>query len=984
MNPGQDADPSVTVRVSYAGADRMWAEWIRHQLDHARLSTTWDQWGGAGERTLAQALLADPERADRVLLVLSETYLRAGGHDLATWSSALAELGPRLDRVVAVVVGSCQPPPGLPVVDLTNADEEQARHQLLTAVLGAGQPRSAVDPAVGFPNRAPEVWGNVPPRNVNFTGRDAALLTLRERLATTIAAVVPSAMHGMGGVGKTQLAVEYAYRFASAYDVVWYVRAEQTALARFDLAELAPHLGVPESENLGETVRLVLDALRRGTPYRRWLLIFDNATGPAELRTLLPSGRGHVLVTSRDASWRAGAEILEIDVYRREESLRFLHKRAPRLTRDEAVRVAERLGDLPLALDAAGAWLEVTRMPITEYLDLAEHRVAELLDQVPVLPYEREVTVAWTLPMNRLRDERPAAAQLLRLCAFLGTDPIPVALLIGGTSAVRLPTPLHEQLRDPLRRGQILHDIGRYALAKVGSAGESEYPQTLQLHRIVQGVLRDSMAAEDHAELRRTAWLVLAAADPDAPGERGAWEPYAELLSHVDSTTMAGSAADAPVRKLVLNLVSYLQRRGEFGASRDLATTARSEWDRELDADDADRDALSISLANALRSMGDHRAAWEIDEQIVSRARTRHGPDHHTTLWAANGLAADLRQLGDWLGARDLDRDTLDRARRAFGPEHHRARQAAHNCAVSLRMVGEFAEALELDESTARLHVRDLGKTHHLTLLSVNNVARDMRELGRYAEAAALQEDTFATYRQVFGDDHPDTLRASKNLAVSLRKAGHHERSTALARDTAERHNRRFPEHHPERLAATTNLANDLRLIGDTVEAKARAEYAHTMLDRALGARHPYTLIAANNFGILLRLDADPSAADHDRRTLDRFREVLGERHPYTLACATNVASDLHAAGDLATAVRLGEETLELSTLVRGADHPYTLACATNLAMDLRDTGDRARSLELEESTVERYTRTLGQDHPETTAALARTRLDCDIEPPPM
>ncbi|GDY29885.1 FxSxx-COOH system tetratricopeptide repeat protein [Gandjariella thermophila] len=985
------------VRISYVGADRMWAEWVAQQLERAGLVTALELQDPLTGRDLARALRHTLDGADRTLAVFSDAYFQAGGHDLAEWADAYASVGDRIGRLVPVVVGPCRVPDmpaPLTFVELFDLGEEQARQRLLDRVVGADAPAGGVARAsefrhpVRFPGEQPAVWGHVPLRNVNFTGRDQVLLALRERMTTSVTAVVPSAVHGMGGVGKTQLAVEYAYRFASDYDVVWYVRAEQTTLARYDLAALAPRLDLPVSQHLGETVQSVLDALRRGAPYRRWLLIFDNATSPAELRPLLPTGQGHVLVTSRDVDWRSSAEVLEVDVYRRAESVRFLRRRVPRLSEADANLVAERLGDLPLALEAAAAWLEVSGTPVEEYLQLADTQLTNLLGEVRVIPYEREVVMAWAVPMNRLRDERPAAAQLLRLCAFLSAEPIPVTLFtqaqLDGESPVRLPQPLDGQLRDPVQRGRIFHDIGRYALAKVGQHTAATAAQTIQLHRVVQGVLRDLLTGQQRDELRRTARLLLAAADPGDPEDPSTWDAYAELIPHLEPAGVVADGAEPAVRRLVIHLVHHLYRRGEFAASRDLAARAARVWERVL-GEHPDLNDLNVHLANALRGGGDSVAAREIDERVLDYWRRRFGPDHERTLWAANGLAADLRQLGEWRAAREMDRDTLRRCREAFGADHENTLRAAHNYAVSLRMMGEFPEALEVDRDTAERRTRLSGANRQRTLLSVNNVARDLRECGRYAEAAAMQENTYAEYRRLFGDRHPDTLRAMKNLSVSLRKAGRYAESCALARRTLEGHSERFPDDHPELLAATTNLANDLRLVGDLVEARARAEHACSRFRHKLGDRHPYTLASATNLAVLLRLSGDPEAArELDELTQQAFRDVLGADHPYTLASATNLASDLYALGDHAAARRLDEDVLTRSRLARGEDHPYTLACASNLAMDLRATNERSAARTLEADTLDRYRRTLGDEHPEVVAATARARLDCDIEPPPM
>ncbi len=206
----------------------------------------------------------------------------------------------------------------------------------------------------------PEIWGNVPPRNKNFTGREELLADLRRRAGVTPAtAVLPQALHGIGGVGKTQLAIEYAYHFADQYQVIWWIPADQIALVRSTLAALAPRLGLTgiAPGRVEDAVTAVYDALRRGKPYDRWLLVFDNADQPELVREFMPPGPGHVIVTSRNRGWAEVVDALEVDVFTRDESRQYLKRRVAGIDQEAADRLADELGDLPLALEQAAALL---------------------------------------------------------------------------------------------------------------------------------------------------------------------------------------------------------------------------------------------------------------------------------------------------------------------------------------------------------------------------------------------------------------------------------------------------------------------------------------------------------------------------------------------------------------------------------------------------------------------------------------------------
>ncbi len=239
--------------------------------------------------------------------------------------------------------------------------------------------------------QVPVIWGNVPQRNRNFTGREDILaeLRLRQDQATDrrVTVVVPSdplprALQGLGGVGKTAVAIEYAHRHQADYELVWWIQSDQLPLIRSSLAALAERLGLEAARASGieAAAMAVLDALRRGEPFSRWLLVFDNADEPDELVNIIPQGPGDVLITSRNNRWQSVFDTVQLNVFTRAESKAFLIKRAPKgLSESDAERLAEKLGDLPLALEQAGAVPAEGGMSVDEYLRLVDEHVTQIM-----------------------------------------------------------------------------------------------------------------------------------------------------------------------------------------------------------------------------------------------------------------------------------------------------------------------------------------------------------------------------------------------------------------------------------------------------------------------------------------------------------------------------------------------------------------------------------------------------------------------------
>jgi hypothetical protein len=310
-------------------------------------------------------------------------------------------------------------------------DASQATAKLLWALDRPAQPAGimaaqAEEPR--FPGTIPSIW-NVPARNADFTGRGATLELLRDKLAGGgVAVVVAQALYGLGGVGKTQLALEYAHRFMADYDLVWWVPSERVEEITGALADLGRKMGLQIGDNVAEAAEAALEELRRDTT-PHWLLIFDNADNPKQLEPYLPRGSGHVLITSRDQAWTHSAEPLEVDVFTRDESVAHLLRHVPELSVADAESVADALGHLPLAVEQASAWLEQTGMSARAYVDQLTTQSTRILALNQPSDYPMPVVATWNLSFDRLKERSPAAVRLLQILAFCSAGPISMDLL---------------------------------------------------------------------------------------------------------------------------------------------------------------------------------------------------------------------------------------------------------------------------------------------------------------------------------------------------------------------------------------------------------------------------------------------------------------------------------------------------------------------------------------------------------------------------
>jgi hypothetical protein len=682
-----------------------------------------------------------------------------------------------LDRLVFVLDTNSSevgiPPSGLIDLEL-GARQEAFRHRVRDSGLVTGSFASpaelgqlverslreltarAKDPQAR--ERVRRVW-NVPARNLGFTGREGLLAAVRGRLVAGDRAVV-QALAGMGGVGKTQLAIEYAHRFADSYDLAWWVNAEQGGLIGDQFAALGAVLGCMEA---GAGVEMVRAAMLGELGQRdRWLLVFDNAEDPADIWPWLPGGSGHVLITSREHRWTEIAVPVEVDVLARAESVAILQDRVAGLGAADADRLAAELGDLPLAVAQAAGFMAETGMTAVEYLGLLATRAGQLLAMGETGSYPQSLAVATALIADRLATEDPAAAQLASVCAFLAPEPIPEDLFTSA--AGQLPGELADRASDRLAWRQTLARLQRQSLARVDQRG-------LVMHRLTQAILRDRLTSEEAAAARARTEAILAASNPGEMRNPVNWPRWAVLMPHLLAADL-GATGNLGLRWMACSTCWYLLARGDARAAHDLARDLHQQWRPRLGDDEETVQEAAHYVGWALFEMGRYAEARDLQQDLVGRARRLLGEDHSNTLVYANQLALDLRELGEVRAARDLNQDTLNRRRRILGEDHPDTLLSAGNLAGDLYLLGEVQAAQALEKDTLDRRRRVLGEDHPDTLRSAQGLALHLSALGEVQAARDLGEDTLDRRRRVLGEDHPDTLRSAESLAYFLSALG--------------------------------------------------------------------------------------------------------------------------------------------------------------------------------------------------------------------
>jgi tetratricopeptide (TPR) repeat protein len=981
--------------ISYTAVNQPWAEWIAVTLERADYTTVLQAWDFAPGSDFVHRMQQATSSAARTIAVLSPAYFGSRFGE-AEWRAAFAK-DPSGERglLVPVRVQPCEPP-GLLVsrvyIDLVELDETTARQRLLAGVKPGDRPDTA--PFPGTPRTEAEVGGaaggrarfpglgprvsNLPPRNRHFSGRRGLLQRLHADLqADAATAVLPvGAVHGLGGVGKTQLALEFAHRFGSDYDVIWWVPAEQPTAAAAELAKLAGKLDIPVAVDQSETLTALFDQLRgRG----RWLLIYDNAEQPDQLAGLLPpGGGGHVLVTSRWPAWGSRASSLRLNVLSRAESVAFLRRRTSAKDEAKLVALADLLGDLPLALEEAAAYLEETGDDLSEYLELVRDRGRELFgldnrdpDQAgqdlggDPQRDQRRVASVWSVSLDRVHSHAPAAEALLGLAAFLAPE-IPRGLPTEQPQV--LPPGLAAVVGDRLAYNRTLAAIGRYSLAAVTA-------DTIGLHRLVQAVIQARLGEAGEREWAETAVALLRECFPDDSVETRTWPDCARLLPHLLAATGHAErlwVAQEAAGWLLGRAAAYLQQRGQYRQALPLAERGVALTEAALGPDDVEVGWRRDILGRVLLALGNVAGARNQVERALQIGEAALGPDHPDVgTWRCD-LGVVLHELGDLTGARDQFERALQISEAALGPDHPDIGTRRNNLGLLLYDLRDLTGARDESERALQIGRATLGSDHPEVGNRRGNLGRVLHALGDLSGARNQFEQALQISEAALGPDHPDVGWRRGTLGLVLLDLG----DLSAARDQLERalqitEAALGPDHWDVGIR-WANLGLALRELGDLSGARDRFERALQIMVAALG---PDQLHVGNLRGVLgdvlWNLGNLPGAREQLERALQIMEAALGRDHPTIGTWRNSLGLVLRELGDLSGARAQFERTLQITEGALGPDHPDVGTLRGNLASVLQDLGDIPGARAQFERALQITEAAQGPDHPNTLSLMA-------------
>jgi len=856
-----------------------------------------------------------------------------------------------------------------------------------------GGPKGRTETA---PRPSQRIWSNeVPSRNSNFAGRVAELETMSENLADEQSPHM-QVIFGMGGIGKTELAAEYAYRNRDKYEIIWWIRAEHHDRVRDALVKLAQRLELRQAttdSGRDRTIAAVLEALQSDAR-PSWLLVYDNAVNLLDLEQYLPASRpgGHILITSRQLNrpTYVAADPIEVSPFTEGEAISFLRHKVPGLAvgelsreeddrrNSEARRLAAELGHLPIAIDHAAAYLAVTMQSVDEYLGRFAENAHQLLSVQPGdSDFPAPVSGTWAMSTTLLT---PDAEHLFNLCAFFSSEPIAAELFLQDNAGIESPPGLGEFLSSAHRFRAAEAQLARISLARVDGARD-----LIQVHRVVQAVTQGQLRQnrpEMFLAYRSAVDTILANSNPGNPDHSSNDATYDLSLQHLESDHRFLRTNNSALRALIIDQVRRLHLRGAHVEAMQFGQLALRIWRERLGPDDLQVLTMAVEVAVAMYISGRAANAHELILQIRPLLQNyTDGEGFKVLLLCENIYGEDLRARSQFREALELDLSILPKDESVFGIDHERTLNVRNNIAVDYRQLGRFQDALEIDRRTLADRRRIFGANDVMTLHSANAVARDLRSLGRYQESLDIARKVVNDFSAIGGREHPHWLRACVEFATALRKSGYYWDALQESEHVVQRYREYMGPDHLYTLLAATNLINDRRVIGDLAGAEDLARDTHDLCLRA-SRRDDLLYATLVNLASVLRAAERPGEAlSYDEQARRGLLRIYGDLHPFTLAANINYATDLATCGRLGEALQIGTDTLGKYRDSLGASHPDALMAAANLAIDEAAAGDQAGARRRLAEVLRGYEETLTLEHPVARAAAQGARLTAEIEP---
>jgi tetratricopeptide (TPR) repeat protein len=792
------------------------------------------------------------------------------------------------------------------------------------------------------------VVGDVPQQPPAYQSRDVLLRRLPGSGSGPGICVV-HAVTGMPGIGKTQLAADYARRrIRDKWRLVAWVNAESTVTTLDGLTEAALALGIPLSDHQPATARSVRHWLEADG--ERCLIVFDNASDPDNIRPYLPSaGDAQVIVTSTNQAVTGLGISIPLDVFTEKEALTYLTERTGVDDAAGARELVTELDRLPLALAQATAVIRSQRLSYPAYLErLRAFPVEQYLARSSEDPYPRATAATILLSLRAAEDSDPTglSTHLMSVIAVLSSagalrDVLYTAAAVGLVT--RRKSPRWPRLKrrsgggpSTVRSADVDAALGHMAAASLLTF--SFNGSTVSAHRLTMRVTRERCLRDgtllfigvEAASALFEATQSLGSVWEHPAAARDLTQQITSLHDHM--TPVIGTSDDPGLAKVLVSIRAWalwcLLELGDSAARAvKLGEALTADAERLLGPSDWVTLVVRGNLAVAYEQAGRLADARLLHERNLADRERALGPDDPITVAARDSLAYIYSETGQTDKAIPRYERALADRERALGPDHPETLVLRHNLAATYQDASQVDKAIPLLERNLADRERVLGQTNRDTLQSRNNLALAYQQVGRIAEAIPLHEQALADRERLLGPDHPDTIESRENLATAYQHSAHLEKAVPMLERTLADRQRVLGLEHPLTLTSQANLAAAYLQAGQTDKALPLAEHTLPARERVLGSDHPDTLTSLGCLAMAYVQATKPDKAiPLAERTIHDAERILGLDHPDTLAARGTLAIAYLMRGRTRDAIPALKRTIADYTRVFGPDHSETRA----------------------------------------------------------
>jgi tetratricopeptide (TPR) repeat protein len=903
-----------TIYYSYAPSDKKFRDMLEKHLSSLQRQGIIDSWhegkivaGSEREAVLKEYL----DLSDIILLLISADFISSDYCYSTEMEQALQRhrrgeahvipilLRPTSTQGLPFAILQFLPTDGKPITHYKDRDDAfvQIIEAILTIIEEMGTRLPSEPAPIERAHASPTWWKVSYSRNTSFIGRHSILEHLHDAFLVHSTGIFVQSLNGMGGIGKTQIALEYAYRYRQTYQAIFWVTADSQGNLLADFATIAQFLDLPQKNEPNQDH--IRDAIRQWfQEHTQWLLVLDNVDTITDVQAFLPStGQGHILITTRAQATGTIAVPCEVEPMDSQEGTQLLLQRVKLSTQHlppgqvanqekAAQQIVQLFDGHPLALDQAGTYMEEAGLYPSDYLNLYQQRQAELLQYRgdTSIDHPDSVMTTFSLAFGRVEHTRPAAAELLRFCAFLHPDAIPDELLIVG--ALSFDPDSQEVAHDPLELNKALVVLRKYSLVK-----RNPTTKTINVHRLVQDVLRNSMEKEQQRRWSTSVMRTLSQEFPD--GEPDSWPVCLRYLPHARVaikwiTTWQMRFIEAV--NLLDHVGYYLDKRGEYAEAQTYykqALALLSETEEPLLAAHIHSrlGVLSILTAQSFQAEQHLKNALALREQLLE-------PNHPDIAQNLNDLAGVYHNQKKLREAAPLYQQALTIQEQTLGAENPATIRTLSNLALLYYSQKNYAESEALNKRalTAREHL--FGTQHPDTGQSLLNLAYVYKAQQKYTEAEPLFQRALSMYEQAYGPDHPLTANVLNGLgllAIEQQRYAEaygpdHPRfvgllnafaTIACAHERYEEADRLLKRaaHIQEETSwlEDVNLIPNMRVVARGYEQQGEYERAeplyHRMIgiqQRALGTDHAEVVIIQQEYASFLRRKEDAAQGNSD------------------------------------------------------------------------------------------------------------------------